>query len=355
LSNPKKISSITNHDLLLIENKTGLGIIQLAAPYTINLQEFKKLYPKHLITETDRMTWWPSYYTLYAYKITTFKKFSKPILLNYPTGPQITVKRENIKLKHILIGTSGYKYDYYSDKTKDILAYYAAHLNSVEINYTFYRIPTENFINSLNKHNLTYVIKVNQTITHYKQLKNISSLWNKFYHTFDPIVDKIYCFLFQFNTRFVFNKDRFLRFKKLSKLLDTRHRYAFEFRDKSWFNELVYAVMKRYKWIIVITHVNNNDGWAGNLSDGFNPRLSSDIPVNDSIYFRLHGTKGQYLGGYANVHYKKIIDFIKKKNINTALVYFNNTDDAHAWLNANKFYNMFNRLNLQEPSAIPTK
>src|SRR5271154_5436726 len=77
----KKFASIVNHDLLLIENKIGLGIIQLAAPYAINLKEFKKLYPKHLITETDRMTWWPSYHILYAYNIMTFKKFLKPILL----------------------------------------------------------------------------------------------------------------------------------------------------------------------------------------------------------------------------------------------------------------------------------
>jgi len=351
----KKFASIVNHDLLLIENKIGLGIIQLAAPYAINLKEFKKLYPKHLITETDRMTWWPSYHILYAYNITTFKKFLKPILLNYPTGPQITVKRENIKPKHILVGTSGYHYDYYKEtkhnnhpKTKDILAYYAAHLNSVEINYTFYRKPTENFINNLNKHDLTYIIKVNQTITHYKQLKNIGSIWNEFYHIFDPIIDKIDCFLFQFNTHFIFNKDRFLRFKKLSKLLNTRHKYAFEFRDRSWFNELVYAVIKKYKWIIVITHVNNDDGWAGNLLDGFNPSLSSDIPISGTIYFRLHGTKGQYFGSYSSTHYKKMIDFIKKKNINTALVYFNNTDDGNAWLNANKFYHLFNHLNLQE-------
>src|SRR5580658_4361733 len=92
----KHISTIINYNLLLLENKIGLGIIQLGPPTKINLTEFNKLTPYHRITEKERLTWWPNYTNLYAYPIIKKKFFHRALLLDYPRGPQITVNVPNI-------------------------------------------------------------------------------------------------------------------------------------------------------------------------------------------------------------------------------------------------------------------
>ena len=55
--------------------------------------------------------------------------------------------------RNVLIGTSGYNYPewrgtFYPEKfsTDKMLAYYAERLPTVEINYTFYRTPTEKIL-----------------------------------------------------------------------------------------------------------------------------------------------------------------------------------------------------------------
>ena len=65
----KKVKPISNENLLLIENKVGLGIIRLGTPEKINLKQFDKLKDNHLISEEDRIKWWPKYKNLYMYPI----------------------------------------------------------------------------------------------------------------------------------------------------------------------------------------------------------------------------------------------------------------------------------------------
>lgn len=342
----KNIKSITDNKLLLIENKLGLGIIELATPYKINLNEFNKLRKKHLISEHDRLTWWPKYKILYVYNIIYWKSFKIPILLDYPSGPQIVVKTNNIIIKKIYVGTSGYYYkNIYPDNQKDLLNYYSNYLNAVEINYTFYKNPNKKFIKHLMMYDLKYSIKVNKTITHYKQLKNINKLWKSFYNIFKPLYNKIICFLFQFNSRFKYNNKNLNKLYKLEKLLDNKHRYAFEFHDIEWFNEKIYYLFKKNNWMIVILNVDNINGWIGNLKDGWNPDINKLKIISDSLYFRLHGSSGQYIGLYKSHVLNEIWNCIAKHKIKKAFVFFNNTDDGNAWINATKFYKYLNPLN----------
>ena len=348
----KKVSSIIEKKLLLIEDKLGLGIIILSEPIKINLKQFRALYKYHLITEADRQKWWPKYTKLYAYDIINVKFFRHPILLEYGAGPQITVKPENVEFLKIFIGMSGYYYRHmYPDKTKDILKYYSENLNSVEINSTFYRLPTNSTIKNLLKYDLAYTFKVSRYITHTKRLKDISKYWKNFYDALKPLHNNIFCFLFQFSANFIFNEENFKRLSKLSSVLNRKgkgaHHYAFEFREIGWFNERIRKLFEKNNWIFVIVHVENNDGWAGNLADGFNPPLNKYTPTSDTIYFRMHGTKGQYIGSYNNQYLNKIREFIAKYKPAYSAIYFNNTDaNADSLDNAITLYNKFNPYNL---------
>ncbi|AUL78748.3 hypothetical protein QJ857_gp0004 [Tupanvirus soda lake] len=343
----KIIKSIIEENLLLIENKIGFGIIRLSAPKKINISEFNKLRKYHMITETDRKKWWPNYKYLYAYKINKTNFFKTPLLLDYVSGPQITVLPKNITIKKIFIGMSGYYYKYmYPSGTKNILNYYGSALNSVEINSTFYRFPDKSMILNLKNYDLAYSIKVNQYITHSKKLNDIGKYWKQFYYAFDKIHDKIYCFLFQFSPEFYFNNETFKRLKKLELLLNKNHRYVFEFRNMSWFgNSDVFNLFNKNNWIIVISNLNNHNGWAGDLLDGYNPSLKNYLLTSDSVYFRMHGTTAQYTGSYDDYEFKKIYNFISKKPIKYAFIYFNNTDDGHAFKNSIRMRNKFNILN----------
>lgn len=336
----KNIPSISLKPLLLIENKMGLGIIELGLPKEINLKQFTHLKKYHLISESDRVTWWDNYDILYAYVINKVKFFKIPLLLGYKTGPQITVRSENIWLRKIYIGTSGLSgatFKSYSEK-----------LSSLEINYTFYRQPTLTFINNLQKYNLSYTVKVHQLITHYNQLKNIRTKWKKFSDPFKILKDRIICFLFQFSPKFIFDEKNFSKLVKLETYLTGKYIFAFEFRDKLWFNDSIRDLFRKNNWTLVVSYVINTNNWAGNLSTGFNPKLSSDlITTSNTIYFRLHGTDGQYTGAYSNRMLSSIVKFIRTKStIENVLIYFNNTDNGNAIIDANKLRLKFNNLNI---------
>jgi uncharacterized protein YecE (DUF72 family) len=327
--------SIANKPLLLIEDKIGLGIIQVSNPIAITLKQFSKLRKYHEITESDRIKWWPSYDTLYAYTIIKSSFFKKKLYLDYKSGPQIVVSPSNIFIKHIFIGTAGL--------VSSTFKTYPLHF--IEINYSFYRFPGPLFISKLKTYGLKYSIKVNQSITHFKKLSNVQTLWKKFYDSFVSIHDQIVCFIFQFSKKFVFSKSNMTKLKKLS--LNPKHNYVFEFRESAWFNnEIVTNLFKEKKWTQCIVHVSNQSKWADNMTDGFNPKLSKVVTTSDMIYVRLHGTKGQYIGSYSNNLLSKLIELVRRYNIHNIIVVFNNTDDGYALKDSMRFEYKFNTLNL---------
>lgn len=92
-----KLEKIINKPLLLIENKVALGIIYLGDIVPISISEFKKERKHHMITEKERLKWWPDKTILYRYPIIKKKIFKRPYKVSYPQGPQVLVNPKNIK------------------------------------------------------------------------------------------------------------------------------------------------------------------------------------------------------------------------------------------------------------------
>jgi uncharacterized protein YecE (DUF72 family) len=336
----KKIPSITKKPLLLIENKMGLGIIELSTPKDMNLLQFEQLKRYHKITDTDRKEWWPNYKKLYAYIIMEKEFFKIPLLLYYTTGPQVTIQPKNVHVRKVYIGTAGL--------TGESFTSYAKKFRSLEVNYTFYKRPTESFAKNLAKYDLTYTIKVNKLITHYKQLKDISKVWKEFYSVFKSLGNKCVCFLFQFSPKFYYNENNYDKLVKMGRYVKgDGHIFSFEFRDRNWFCKKVYDLFEKNKWTMVITHVNNDSGWAGNLENGFNIELDKYRITSNAIYLRLHGTKAQYKGKYSEKFFDELVKYIRGKTmVKTVFVYFNNTDDGSALVDAKRLMGRFNEGNL---------
>ena len=151
----------------------------------------------------------------------------------------------------IWIGTSGYNYPewkgtfYPADlPASKMLAFYAARFPTVEINYTFYRLPTEKLVagwaaGTPTPYKLT--LKAPKRITHDKRLRDAGELVRVFCQVAGALGDKLGVLLFQLAPNF---KIDLAVFDAFLADLPPGARAAFEFRHPSWFDEAVYGRLR---------------------------------------------------------------------------------------------------------------
>ena len=150
------------------------------------------------------------------------------------------------------IGTSGYSYpewkgNFYPEKlaAKDMLRFYAGRFPTVEINNTFYRMPKEDVLrgwaDQVPEH-FAFVIKASQRITHFQRLKECGELLAYLYRVTAALGPRLGPLLFQLPPNF---KKDLPRLEAFFDALPERRRVAFEFRHASWFDDEVYASLRR--------------------------------------------------------------------------------------------------------------
>ena len=113
---------------------------------------------------------------------------------------------------NIYAGTSGYGYrewkgKFYPEKISpdEMLRFYAERFNSVEINNTFYRMPTTKILASWADQvpsHFVFAFKAPQVITHLKQLKQVDQEISYFFRTLSVFGNKLGPVLFQFPKSF---------------------------------------------------------------------------------------------------------------------------------------------------------
>ena len=154
----------------------------------------------------------------------------------------------------LLAGASGYSFKewcgpFYPEKMKAdaMLAFYSARLPTVEINNTFYRMPQPKVLEQWKETvpaGFRFAIKSPRRITHMSRLKPESSAEpvQYLYKTLEALGDKRGPVLFQLPP--LMKKD-VARLEGFLALLPADHRAAFEFRNPTWFDDDVYAALKR--------------------------------------------------------------------------------------------------------------
>ena len=150
-----------------------------------------------------------------------------------------------------LIGTSGYNYPEWRGSfypptfpTSKMLAYYAERFSTVEINYTFYRMPSAKTIAGWDRETpaaFCFALKAPKRITHDARLRNVGEPLRHFLDTARGLGGKLGPILFQLPPNF---KKDLGRLGDLLALLPPDLRYAFEFRHPSWFADDVYAELR---------------------------------------------------------------------------------------------------------------
>lgn len=191
----------------------------------------------------------------------------------------------------IHIGTSGWHYDHWKGPfypedlgTGEMLDFYAAHFRAAEINNSFYRLPAAKTLETWRESvpgGFCFAVKASRYLTHMKKLKEPRQPLETFLERIGALGDRLGPVLFQLPPRWRCNHKRLGNF--LAEI-PAGVRCAFEFRDPSWFNDEVYAVLRSAGAAFCIYDL------AGTTS----PR---EVTA-DFVYLRLHGPGKAYEGSY---------------------------------------------------------
>jgi uncharacterized protein YecE (DUF72 family) len=151
----------------------------------------------------------------------------------------------------VLVGTSGYNYPewkgtFYPEKLRPdkMLGYYAERFPTVEINYTFYRIPNETLLAgwaAQTPDTFTFTLKAPRRLTHDSRLQHCEELLQNFCRTSRTLGPKLATLLFQLPPNY--KKDAAV-LRRFVELFPEGTRAAFEFRHPSWFDNEVYDALR---------------------------------------------------------------------------------------------------------------
>jgi uncharacterized protein YecE (DUF72 family) len=166
---------------------------------------------------------------------------------------------------NVRIGTSGWNYPewkgsfYPSDmKPAGMLAYYAERFSTVEVNNTFYRMPTVKAVEgwaAAVPARFTFVLKAPQRITHFARLRDVDDAVRFFCDTARLLGPTLGPLLFQLPPSFNVDAGRLA---DLLALLPPEVRAAFEFRNPTWFTDEVYTRLAARNAALCIA--DNDDG-----------------------------------------------------------------------------------------------
>jgi len=193
----------------------------------------------------------------------------------------------------LFIGTSGWHYKHWlgnfypvGTRSEAFLQYYLRFFQSVEINYSFYRLPSVAALSqwkAVVPPDFPFAVKASRSITHMKKLREPQQSFTLLMERIGALGEKLGPLLFQLPPAWHFDEHRFHAFLAA---LPTTYRYAFEFRDPSWYNERAYELLHQYRCAFCIYDLEHH--------------LSPLEVTSDLVYVRLHGPAAKYNSSYSD-------------------------------------------------------
>jgi uncharacterized protein YecE (DUF72 family) len=203
-----------------------------------------------------------------------------------------------------------------------MLAWYAQRFDTVELNNSFYRLPSEGAFLDWRRSTpagFRFAVKASRFITHMKKLKDPEEALVRFLARAELLKGKLGPILFQLPPWWECNLDRLQAFLAA---LPRGHRYTFELRNTTWHVPEVYRALRSYNAAFCIYEI------AG-FRSGMN--LTADF-----TYVRLHGPGGAYEGSYDDAVLSEWVRRIRawSRELKQIYVYFDNDQEAFAARNA---------------------
>jgi uncharacterized protein YecE (DUF72 family) len=221
----------------------------------------------------------------------------------------------------VYIGTSGFMYDHWGGgvvypkgvKKEKWLEAYTEKFSSVELNVTFYRLPSAEAFTGWYQRTpkgFVFALKGSRLITHLKKLKDCGEAVEEFGSRAGKLKGKLGVVLWQLPGNWRVNYERLEEFCKLvnDSEMGKGVRHAWEFRQESWMNERVDEILRRYQMAVVVA---DSSRW---------PRR--EVVTTDWVYLRFHGPRGLYNSSYTD---EELEEWAGK----CVYGYFNN--DAQGW------------------------
>ena len=232
-------------------------------------------------------------------------------------------------MARVHIGTSGWHYKhwcgtFYDEKlpASKMLACYIQQFDTVELNNSFYRLPSPTALESWYQQtpkNFCFAAKASRFLTHNKKLREPENALNNLLPLLEILKEKLGPILFQLPPKWNVNAERLNEFLQA---LPRNHRYAFEFRNLSWQTPEVLAILRRHQAAYCIYEL-----------AGYHTPFEI---TTDFTYVRLHGPGGKYQGSYSKAVLRKWAERIAQweKSLRGVYVYFDNDQAGYAAHNA---------------------
>ena len=231
--------------------------------------------------------------------------------------------------RNLFVGTSGWAYPTWKPGfyPKDVpsrafLHFYAAHLTSVEVNYTFRTLPTATQLQGwldATPPGFRFSFKAPQRITHFQRLRECHATLAEFLAAIAPAqtAGKLGPLLFQLPPNFPADNARLAAFLQDPAFTEQPSlQFAFEFRHPSWFSEATYDVLRHHNTALCIAEGDD--------------LVTPDIATADFRCYRLRRT-----GGYSPAEIKALAKRFAKSAVTADLyAYFMHEDEPTGALNA---------------------
>jgi uncharacterized protein YecE (DUF72 family) len=167
----------------------------------------------------------------------------------------------------VLVGTSGWSYKewkgsfYPADlRQAEMLSFYASRFTTVEVNNSFYRIPSEKVLAGWAGQvpsDFRFVVKASRRVTHNSRLANRDGSLEYFLRAVTPLGERLGPTLFQLPP--TFKKDT-ARLRDFLARLPRRWRAALEFRHVSWFDDEIYDLLRSCDVPLVVVDQDESEG-----------------------------------------------------------------------------------------------
>lgn len=231
------------------------------------------------------------------------------------------------------MGCSGFYYNhwrsiFYPEKLPKTqwLNFYTQQFNTVEINNTFYRFPTEQLLEGWyhkTPKNFKFTVKANRLITHTHKFHNSQDATKRFYQLTSSLKEKLSCVLFQLPP---FMHKNLELLQTIAGQMNPEVVNVLEFRHESWWSNDVYSFMRENG--LVFCCVSSME-------------LPEDlVKTADTIYVRFHGKNGMYFGDYPDLELQSWAQKIQSSKAKQVYCYFNNDINAYAPKNCQTLKNL---------------
>jgi uncharacterized protein YecE (DUF72 family) len=233
------------------------------------------------------------------------------------------------------IGCSGWQYkhwkgDFYPADLppRQWLEHYARHFDTVEVNNSFYRLPSEGVFDTWRTRtpaSFLFAVKASRFLTHMKKLKDPEEPVARLFSRAFELRSKLGPVLYQLPKQMPKNLDRLAAFLEL---LPPRVKHTIEFREPSWYDEDVMRLLRRHN---VALCIHDMPGSA-----------SARVLTAKFTYVRFHGATGRYNGAYPRAMLEDWAEWLVSNNV-AAFLYFNNDIGGHAPRDARTLIQLLSR------------